>query len=201
MKTITEFDHKKATQTINFFAIKEGGEIDKLKVIKLIWLADRYHLRKYGRPISNDYYYAMKLGPVASFAKDLTGFNVLEEAESKYLNEFLASGGKNVVKSEKAVDTDVFSKTDIDALEKVYAEYGKFSAPKLVDYSHIFPEWKKFEKNLNSGISTREIMSYQDFFLNPTGVKEKNIFNEDSEKLKYARKIFEENYEIANCWS
>ena len=48
-----EFDHEKATQAINFFARESGGQINKMKAIKLIYFAERYHLRKYGRPITN----------------------------------------------------------------------------------------------------------------------------------------------------
>jgi len=45
------FNHKKAVQTLAYFAQKEGGVINKMKAFKLIWLSDRLHLRKYGRPI------------------------------------------------------------------------------------------------------------------------------------------------------
>ncbi len=38
-----KFDYKKATQALNFFAIKCGGKIDKMKALKLIFFADRYH--------------------------------------------------------------------------------------------------------------------------------------------------------------
>ena len=53
MKMLLEFDYKKATQAINYLTKKEGGQIDKLKLIKLIYLADRYHLRRYGRRVVN----------------------------------------------------------------------------------------------------------------------------------------------------
>ena len=74
MKMILEFDYKKATQAINYFTKKEGGQIEKLKLIKLVYLADRFHLRKYGRPIMNDTYLAMPLGPVGSSVKDIAEF-------------------------------------------------------------------------------------------------------------------------------
>jgi len=45
MKMLLEFDYKKATQAINYLVKKEGGTIDKLKLIKLVYFADRYHLR------------------------------------------------------------------------------------------------------------------------------------------------------------
>lgn len=53
------FDYRKTTQALNFFAVKNGGHINKMRSIKLIYFADRFHLRKYGRPITNDEYFAM----------------------------------------------------------------------------------------------------------------------------------------------
>ena len=69
------FSHKKATQALNFFARAAGGKINKMKALKLIYFEDRYHLRSYGRPITNDTYFAMKFGPVASACKDLLNEN------------------------------------------------------------------------------------------------------------------------------
>lgn len=204
MKTLIEFDHKKATQAINYFAIKEGGKIDKLKLIKLIWLADRYHIRKYGRPIINDTYLAMKFGPVGSAVKDIAeDSDFLAPEESAYLKKYLLCDKKNNnVKSVKETESDVFSKTDLEALGKIYEEYGKYQNLYLVKISHEFPEWKKFKDKLESKSSTREQMNYRDFFLDPD--KEapiKNIFNETEKELGFSRSVFERNYEIANCWA
>lgn len=65
MNTGYQFAYRKAAQALNYFAIQNGGEIEKLQALKLIYFADRYHLRKYGRPITNDQYWAMNFGPVA----------------------------------------------------------------------------------------------------------------------------------------
>ncbi len=51
---------KKPVQTINYLVRLANAPVDKMKIIKLIWLADRLHLRKYGRTIVGDTYYAMK---------------------------------------------------------------------------------------------------------------------------------------------
>jgi len=53
------FAHRKATQALNVLARNSGGTISKLKALKLVFFADRYHLRKYGRAIINDRYFAM----------------------------------------------------------------------------------------------------------------------------------------------
>jgi uncharacterized phage-associated protein len=66
-------NYLKSVQVLNWIARKEGGKVDKLKAIKIYWLADRLHLRKYGSTLTNDTYYAMEYGPVASLAKDITG--------------------------------------------------------------------------------------------------------------------------------
>ncbi|NQU77379.1 SocA family protein [Candidatus Falkowbacteria bacterium] len=204
MKTLKEFDHKKATQAINFLARKEGGKIDKLKVIKLIWLADRYHLRKYGRPIVNDIYFAMPYGPVASSVKDLTSFNFLGDdgdGEEKYLSEYLKQEPGHKISSIKESDTDVFSETDIETLDKIYEKYGSYKASQLVKISHEFPEWKKFKRALEARTITRGPISYSDFFSNPSGkIPGENIFNEPQEQLRTSKELFEENYKIANCW-
>jgi uncharacterized phage-associated protein len=55
-------DYEKCTQALNFFAQKAGGQINKMKALKLIFFADRYHVRKYGRLLTNDNYMAMEHG-------------------------------------------------------------------------------------------------------------------------------------------
>ncbi len=57
------FKFKKATQLINFFVRKEPG-IHKDKLCSMIFLADRLHLRRYGRLITDDTYVATPKGPV-----------------------------------------------------------------------------------------------------------------------------------------
>ena len=47
------------------------SKLDKLKAVKLLYLADKYHLLKYGRPIINDTYVHLDNGPVPSKALDI----------------------------------------------------------------------------------------------------------------------------------
>jgi len=111
MKMLLEFDYKKATQAINYLTKKEGGQIDKLKLMKLIYFADRYHLRRYGRPMFNDTYFAMRLGPVGSSVKDIAELSsrFLDDDERSYAGQFIARGAvDNVVVSIADVDSDIF---------------------------------------------------------------------------------------------
>jgi uncharacterized phage-associated protein len=48
----------KIVQVIAYLLQKEG-QMDYLKIIKLIFFADKLHIKKYGRLITDDSYYAM----------------------------------------------------------------------------------------------------------------------------------------------
>ena len=198
---LLEFDYKKAAQAMNYFTRKEGGQIDKLKLIKLVYFADRFHLRRYGRPIVNDAYIAMPLGPVGSSVKDIAEFSdFLNKTEREYAAIYLGQGGiENTIVSIKDVNAEVFSKNEFEALNFAYDEFGDKSAPVLVDITHQYPEWNKFKRTLESKETTRETMSYLDFFKNPPeGVKDKFALSVDI--LSASKELFEEDYRIAEYW-
>lgn len=162
------FDHRKSTQAINFFATKAGGYINKMKAIKLIYFADRYHLRKYGRPITNDEYFAMPYGPVNSGVKEIaenSDFLAKDEQESSSI--YLRVPNQYGVKSLRPVETKVFSKSDIEALSFAWEKFGKYNQYELADLSHNYPEWKRFKAIIESKTRSRVRMNYEDFFEDP----------------------------------
>src|SRR5262249_13142313 len=57
------FGFEKALEAVVYLASKGIPDFDKYKVCKLLFLADKYHLVRYGRPITGDRYYAMPYGP------------------------------------------------------------------------------------------------------------------------------------------
>src|SRR3990172_5330871 len=143
------FDFKKATQALNCLAKKFGGNINKMQAIKLIYFADRYHLRKYGRPVTNDEYVAMGYGSVGSKTKDIAeNTTFLDKIESEYSKRYIKNQGQYDIQSINEVDTDVFSDSDTEALDFAINHLGKFNQFDLADISHAYPEWKKFEHEL-----------------------------------------------------
>ena len=197
MKPTLDFDYKKATQAINFLAKKEGGKINKMKVIKLIYFAERYHLRKYGRLITNDRYLAMSWGPVGSTIKDILEFSdFMDPQEKEYAESFISqTNNKYTIESTNEVDKDPFSETDIEALEFSYNNFGEFDQYKLAKISHFYPEWAKFERVLTTKEKTREHMNYFDFFLNASDIAN-DKFQEDPQELESAKEIFIETAKI-----
>jgi uncharacterized phage-associated protein len=200
MRTL-EFNYRKATQALNFFAKQAGGKITKLNVLKLIYLADRFHLRKYGRPIFNDVYWAMPKGPVASSVKDIIEFSGSDE-ELDYAKKYIAplvGEQYTTIQSIEKEDTKVFSDSDIEALKFTQEHFGKLDLGEILKECHKYPEWKKFEDALESKTISRELMNYLDFFANP--IENGDNFKIDAEQLEASKELFEEQNRILGKWN
>ncbi len=177
-----KFDYKKAVQSLNFFAIKNGGQINKLKAIKLIYFADRYHLRKYGRPTTNDDYFAMSYGPVGSGVKDISEMSeFLGSEEKKDASLYIKSPDPYKVESIKNSKAEIFSESDLEALLFAWNKFGQYDEFELAEITHKYPEWKKHKQVLED--CSRVRMDYKDFFSDPPDNIEKcyPLSHEDKE--------------------
>lgn len=195
MNNSTLTSYKKAVQALNLLATRKGGSINKMKAIKLIYFADRLHIRKYGRPIVGDAYFAMKLGPVGSRIKRSADLEEgLPEAIFKYAKEYIVpSEDKQTVISVKAPDRDVFSKTDLECLKKVYEAFADKDQFELAKLTHSYPEWTKHERVLKLG-KKRVPMEYEDFF--SRAGRQDGIFDQDPHILALSKDQFEESQEV-----
>jgi uncharacterized phage-associated protein len=183
------FNYKKATQSIIFFLNQNGGSLNKMKALKLIWLADRLHLRTYGRTITMDSYIAMKNGPVASGTRDILELNVtyLADNELEYAIKSIKPKDKFTVEYLGNEDLDQMSDSDIEILTKIQAEFGHLGEFNLSELSHSLPEWKKYEDPLSHG-GSRFDMEKIDFFKN-VAIQPK-VFNENEDMLETTRNYF-----------
>jgi uncharacterized phage-associated protein len=186
------FNYKKAVQALNYFAQMNGGTLNKMKAIKLIWLSDRLHLRKYGRTITGDIYFALPHGPVPSVTKDILSLNsfTLSEDEFKYIDEYLSVVEKYDYSSNKSPYLKVFSKTDVSSIEEIFRYYGKYDHFALRDISHKFPEWKVWENKLGK-TNSRFLMNYSDFFKDAE--ISSPVFDADPEDLALVEALFFRN--------
>jgi len=193
------YNYKKAVQVLNHYALKQGGSINKMKALKLIYLADRYHLRKYGRLITNDTYFAMEYGPVPSAVKDIVERSIgLGKIESKYSKKYIAQVGKYQFRSKESVDDSVFSQSDIEALGIIWEKYGHYDQFELAELTHKYPEWKKHERSLNT--FPRIQMALEDFFENPDNSKD-DIFELSGQDKQDRLGQLAEMRELEALWS
>lgn len=199
------FNLDKTLQALAFL-IKNEQE-NYMKLIKLLYFAERYHLRHYGDLIIYDNYTALKFGPVQSKTKDIITLNefycnnVLEEEPRKRLYSLIEKNSYDVCINDK--NSDLLSESEIESLEFSQELFGKFDQFALANISHDYPEWKKFEDIFLKNSATSEQMSVLDFFDNPEQAKSPYIsqylkhdpFGDvDSEQLHY----FKNNFRLHN---
>src|SRR3989338_9736554 len=148
---MTPCDFHKITQILNYLARNAGSQniIRRIKAIKLIYFADRYHLRKYGRLVTEDAYCGMKFGPVASLALNIARRTRLTPEMLGYINEYLKDIEEHYFASIHEVDMDYLANTDIEALDFSIQNFSKMEEFDLCDLSHSYPEWDSKKNHLN----------------------------------------------------
>lgn len=192
-----QLEIERTIQGFNFFLNKDPKKtMSKMKLLKLLWLVDRYTMRKYGYIFSNDEYCAMKWGSIGSTSKDILD----GKRHSPYIDRYIQVISNRSIKSKAPVDSNEFSEIDVTALEKVWAEYGKMTAAKLSDYCHKFPEYLRHKDKIDQmGGSYEE--DVDDFFSNPNTKLTVNIFDQDEETLELNKEALEEDAEISAIFS
>jgi uncharacterized phage-associated protein len=164
---------RKSTQALNYFAHKSASgaparRLNRMKALKLLFFADRYHLRKYGRPVSDCAYFAMKHGPVASQAKHVAEESArLDNRSRSYARRYVRKDDTYHFSSVGDVDLAVLSESDREALDFAWKNFGHYSEFRLRDITHHYPEWKKHAVKLRGAGRKRVEMQYSDFFTDP----------------------------------
>lgn len=185
------FNYKKSVQALNYIANVNGGSCNIMQAIKLIWLADRLHLRTYARVITNDSYFALPYGPVPSITFDILKENRnLDPIFLEYSSGFLEKNGEYTFKSISAPNLRVFSDTDLECLELILEKFGKFTWDELSYLSHSFPEWLRFKDKIENSANKSFRMDISDFFINylePSG-----LFNDNEEDIKIVKDVYNE---------
>ncbi len=108
-----------------------------MRVLKLLYIADREALRETGHTITGDNAVAMKHGPVLSRLYDLIkGGNILAPQWDQYIKK---DGYQISLAQDPGNGT--LSKYDIEKIEEVCTDHREMSDFEIVDKTHEFPEW------------------------------------------------------------
>lgn len=148
---------RKAAQICAYFAKLSGESIEKLKLIKLIYLAEREFLKRHGHPMLWDEMFSLPHGPICS--NTLNGIN--GELDQKDWSEFIVRLSNRDVSSlieAKRDQLDEISNAELDVLNGVWESFGWMSAPQIRNYTHKnCPEYTELEQG-------RLPISYKDVF-------------------------------------
>jgi uncharacterized phage-associated protein len=160
-----EFDSGRMIAAVTYLVWKRPPEITKWKICKLLYLADKLHLVRYGRPISGDVYYALPWGPVPSYTLDaLDDENELAMELRANLEEVANSFRYPQYALKRAAGEPSFealSESDRKILDEVLRRFGGMSFKTLsgeVDRSAAYRKaWRR-------RTGDRSLMRFEDFF-------------------------------------
>lgn len=133
------FNERKAAQAAARLLDRHDGRMPYLKLIKLLYLADRQSLVESGTPITGDRFVSMDRGPVLSKVLDLIRADPRTGASAWH--EYVSPPVNFEVSLLRPAEGDELSEYERDLLDRVVEEYGHMSRWDLVEHTHDLPEW------------------------------------------------------------
>lgn len=151
--TYFPYNHELARAVAARFIQLEGGVINKMKLMKLMYLLDREAICEDGCAIIGGCYMSFPYGPIVSEELDAANYNawrgILKSDSGYYLQ---LNGGD--------YGFDLLSEWVEEKIQAVYNKFGKMTQFELSDYTHQkenCPEWKNPSPKKTEYISLRDI--------------------------------------------
>ena len=147
------FRAEKALEVILYVLSK--GCTNMYNVLKVIYFADKTHMKMTGTTIFKDHYVAMRSGPVPSGAYDLFKA-ITTPSSSRGFNDYynlvkdsiaLEAGTTYIFMALRTPNLKVFSKADIFALDKAIEKYGHMPFTELKNISHQGIDYREADEN------------------------------------------------------
>lgn len=140
MKSL-RFREERTTQAAAYLLKLRGGRMSYMKLVKLLYFADRKALLELGRPITFDQWVSMPHGPVLSRTYDRIAAEPDPEDQS-YWRQYIATDAANYeVELTQEAPVDQLSGAEEQILQSVFNEWGSRSRWEVRDASHQLPEY------------------------------------------------------------
>lgn len=127
------FSEEKITHMASHLLIKRGGRMSYLKLLKLLYLAERESLVKWGETMSGDKFVSMPHGPVMSSTYDLL------QNKNTIWNDFINPETNHEVSIKSHVtdeDLDELSIAEVKILDNIFEQFGSMGRWEIRDYTH-----------------------------------------------------------------
>lgn len=126
----------------------ERPGMDMYWILKVIFLAEKWHLNTYGRPIAGETYLSMDHGPVAETAYGILRRqpqfrDALGGAEFPFTVESDDRGRNVCVFPSHPAELSEFSNSELKALRKAQETYGHLSFDALRALTHRHPAYER----------------------------------------------------------
>lgn len=134
-----KFNEKKAIQVVALLMKKRGGTVDLLNLTKLVYLADRAALVRWGKSLTGDRYASMEKGMVLSATYDLSKGKFQGRLWDKYIS---APNHNHEMTLLADPDVDELSENEIQIVDEIFQKYGDKPTSYLIErVHHTLPEW------------------------------------------------------------
>lgn len=140
------FDERIAANVAAAFLRLADGELNILKLMKLMYLAERKSYEQYAEPMIGDRLVAMPRGPVLSMTYECvnSGGSFVEGG----WDEWISDRADHIVSLKKEVESieklPMLSAEQVDLIQQTWQRFGHLDRFQIVDYTHDprnCPEW------------------------------------------------------------
>ena len=142
------FNEKKAAQAAAYFLFRAGGSLKVLKLMKLLYLAERRSFEKFGEPMIGDRLVSMPHGPVLSSTYNHMNGELLsieggwDSWVADRAEHDLELRNPPALRSPE-LDLPELSDADLEILGETWQKFGRMDQWELREYTHDHcPEWK-----------------------------------------------------------
>ncbi len=138
---VISFNTLKAVQAASTLLQQEGGKMTRLRLLKLLYIADRESIAETLQPITGDDVVAMDHGPVLSKTYKL----IRRESQpgNAIWDKYIAQDGERSHMLVGQPGDDTLSEYEIRKLRAVSAMRRGMTDYDIADETHKFPEWSK----------------------------------------------------------
>lgn len=154
---MTQINDTKIAEVASYFLTKLRGPMHKVKLMLLIYLADRHSLENYDFSITGDSYLNKQNGTSLAHTQLLidghvlsTAWNMLIHTEAKF--------GISTSHEVTAESTKELNPLEVLTLDQMWAEYGSYDLASLVLHAKALPEWKEPAYGHSTPIPLRELL-------------------------------------------
>ena len=152
------FREERAAQAAARLLHRRGGRMSYMKLLKLLYLADRKALVELGQPITGDLLVAMPKGPVLSNTYNLIQDEPAPDQPPSYWRTLVSPPEDYEVRLlVDRVPNDQLSPAQERILDAVFNEFGSWNRWDLVAYTHGLPEYRD-PKGSSVPINLRDIL-------------------------------------------
>lgn len=132
--TFKEYNDQRIKEVL-LYILSKTGVVDYYHLMKILYLAERQHLARWGEKITTDDYYALPHGPVPTRIYD--SLKAVKDGKGGLLADVVSVDGKSPnVSPLREPDMDYLSKSEVEALDNAIAKNIVKSFQELEQMTH-----------------------------------------------------------------